>query len=98
MANEKTLTPNELFAELKKWKVQNPNTHRLDGLPAGNKSIGVFCFINFHGNKYRLNKNTNIHGVNLFLKVAEELGSADKALFERNNQVRKNCLMVNDRS
>lgn len=93
MAEIKTLTPSELVGALIEWKQQNPEAFQLDGAKQPHLSGGTFCYV-VHGNKeYRVAMDTNIHGINYFLKMSKKLGSATRALKAHSDNGRS-CLRI----
>lgn len=68
------LTLTDLLRVLEEWKEQNPDAVQLDGSKRKRTNGGAFCYIEHLGRSYKLRKDTNVHGLNRFLKVAKEFG------------------------
>lgn len=80
--NLKILTPEELVHYLTEWKSKNPSAYQLDGSTKQRNNSGAFCYFTFAGRIFKLQKDTNIHGVNRFLRIANEVN--EKYLFAVN--------------
>lgn len=68
------LTLTDLLRVFEEWKEQNPEAFQLDGSKGKRTNGGAFCYIEHLGRSYKLRKDTNVHGINRFLRVAKEFG------------------------
>lgn len=96
MTQPANLTPVELYETLIRWKDSNPDAYQLDGSKSARSNRGAFCYVVFNGAVYKLAKDTNIHGINRFLRISEKLKSPNKALKVSTTNGHIRCLRINE--